>query len=458
MVHCGARGSRPGNLIRFGIARPSPGIGPPAPDSRSLRRNPQIPMYHPLSLFIGLRYTRAKRRNHFISFISLISMLGIALGLVALIVVLSVMNGFHKEITSRILGMASDATLSDPYGGMADWRETLERVRAQPQVVGAAPYVEVQAMLANGSQVSGALLRGIIPAEEDQVATLRKDTVSGSVDDLRDGEFNIILGQELATVLGVAVGDKVTVVTPQVNSTPAGMMPRLKRFTVTGTFSVGMQDYDRGAAFLSLGDAAKLTRLGEGISGLRLKFADQFQAPRLSKEVALALGGPYLVTNWTQHHKNFFAALATEKRMMTIILFLIVAVAAFNIVSTLVMVVTDKRSDIAVLRTLGASPGRIMAIFMVQGTSIGVVGTLLGVVGGVLLGWNVEPVVAWIERVFGVHFLDPSIYYISALPSDVQLSDVTAVGIGAFCMSVVATLYPAWRAARTDPAEALRYE
>jgi lipoprotein-releasing system permease protein len=219
-----------------------------------------------------------------------------------------------------------------------------------------------------------------------------------------------------------------------------------------------MQDYDRGSAFLSLDDAAKLMRLGDGVTGLRLKLTDQFQAPRLAREVALALGGAYLVTDWTQHHRNFFAALATEKRMMTIILFLIVAVAAFNIVSTLVMVVADKRSDIAVLRTLGASSGRIMGIFMVQGTTIGVIGTLLGVVGGVLLAWNVEPIVAWIEGVFGIHFLDPSIYYISRLPSDVRAADVLAVGIGAFCMSVVATLYPAWRAARTDPAEALRYE
>jgi lipoprotein-releasing system permease protein len=415
-------------------------------------------MFHPLSLFIGLRYTRAKRRNHFISFISLISMLGITLGLVALIVVLSVMNGFHKEIQARILGMASDATLSDPYGGMLGWRELLDRVRTQPQVVGAAPFVELQAMLANGSKVSGALLRGILPEDEDQVAELRKDMVAGSLDELRSGEFNIVLGQELALVLGVGVGDKVTVVTPQVSSTPAGMMPRLKRFNVTGIFSVGMQDYDRGAAFLGLDDAAKLMRLGDGVSGLRLKLTDQFQAPRLAREVAQALGGTYLVSDWTQQHRNFFAALATEKRMMTIILFLIVAVAAFNIVSTLVMVVTDKRSDIAVLRTLGASPGRIMGIFMVQGTTIGVVGTLLGVVGGVLLAFNVEPIVAWIEGLFGIHFLDPSIYYISRLPSDVHAADAIAVGIGAFCMSVVATLYPAWRAARTDPAEALRYE
>jgi len=415
-------------------------------------------MFRPLPLYVGLRYTRAKRRNHFISFISAISMLGIMLGIVALIVVLSVMNGFHKEIQERILGMASHATLTDPHGDMANWREVMEAVRTHPAVVGAAPFVELQAMLVNGSEVSGALLRGILPEEEDQVADLRKDMISGSVDDLKAGEFNIVLGQELAAVLGVGVGGKVTVVTPQISATPIGIMPRLKAFNVTGLFAVGMSDYDRGAAFMHLKDAAKLMSLGDGVTGVRLKLTDLFDAPRLSREIAYDLGGPYRVIDWTQHHKNFFAALRTEKRMMSIILFLIVAVAAFNIVSTLVMVVTDKRSDIAILRTLGASPGRVMSIFIVQGTAIGVVGTLLGVVGGVLLAINVESIVAWIEGLFDIHFLDPNIYYISQMPSDVRMGDVLRVAGGAFLMSVVATLYPAWRAARTDPAEALRYE
>ncbi|MBK1722761.1 lipoprotein-releasing ABC transporter permease subunit [Thiocystis violacea] len=415
-------------------------------------------MYHPLPLYIGLRYTRAKRRNHFISFISGTSMVGITLGIVALIVVLSVMNGFHKEIQQRILSMASHATLTNPYGGMEDWPAVLERVRAHEDVVGAAPFVEVQGMLVNSAQVSGALIRGIVPKEEDQVAELRKEMVSGSVDDLVDGAFNIILGRDLAAYLGVGPGDKVTVVTPQVSATPVGIMPRLKRFTVSGIFAVGMADYDRNAAFIEMHDAAKLLSLGEAVSGVRLKLNDMWEAPRLSREIAYDLGGVYRLVDWTQVHANFFSALAMEKRMMSIILFLIVAVAAFNIVSTLVMVVTDKQSDIAVMRTLGISPARVMAIFMVQGTVIGLIGTLLGMVLGVLLAFNVEPVVGAIESLFGVHFLDPSIYYISKLPSDVHLADVLSISGGAFLMSVLATLYPAWRAAKTQPAEALRYE
>ena len=416
-------------------------------------------MYHPLPLYIGLRYTRARRRNHFISFISGTSMVGITLGIVALIVVLSVMNGFHKEIQQRILSMASHATLSDPYGGgMSDWQKVLEQVRGHQDVVGAAPFVEVQGMLVNSAQVSGAMIRGILPKEEDQVADLRRQMVSGSVDDLVDGGFNIILGRDLAAFLGVGPGDKVTVVTPQVSATPVGIMPRLKRFNVSGVFSVGMVDYDRNAAFVEMHDAAKLLNLGDAVSGVRLKLNDMWQAPRLSREIAYDLGGVYRLVDWTQMHANFFSALAMEKRMMGIILFLIVAVAAFNIVSTLVMVVTDKQSDIAVMRTLGLSPARVMGVFMVQGTAIGLIGTLLGMLAGVVLALNVEPVVGAIERLFGIHFLDPSIYYISALPSDVHASDVIGIGAGAFLMSVLATLYPAWRAAKTQPAEALRYE
>jgi lipoprotein-releasing system permease protein len=331
-------------------------------------------------------------------------------------------------------------------------------VSEHPEVVGAAPFVELQVMLANAQNVSGALLRGILPEQEDEVADIREDMVEGSLEDLQPGAYHIILGRELAQVLGVRVGDKVTVVTPQVSVTPVGIMPRLKRFTLTGIFEVGMGDYDRGAGFIHLKDGAKLLRLGDAVSGVRLKLSEMFEAPRIAREVAYRLEGIYRVTDWTQHHRNFFSALRTEKRMMTIILFLIVAVAAFNIVSTLVMVVTDKRSDIAILRTLGASPGRIMGVFMVQGATIGFAGTLLGIAAGVLLALNVETIVAGIERVFGSHFIDPSIYYISRLPSDVHWSDVTFISTGAFVMTLLATLYPAWRAARTDPAEALRYE
>jgi lipoprotein-releasing system permease protein len=416
-------------------------------------------MFHPIPLYIGLRYTRAKRRNHFISFISLISMLGIMLGIMALIVVLSVMNGFQQEIRERILSMASHATLSDPNGGgMADWREVLEKVRAHPDVVGAAPFVEVQAMLVGPSNVSGALVRGIVPVQEDQVAELRRDMVHGSVDDLKAGDFNIVLGRDLAQFLGVVPGDKVTVVTPQVSATPVGVMPRLKRFTVSGVFSVGMADYDRSAAFIQMDDAAKLMAFGDAVSGVRLKLTDMWEAPRQAREIAYDLGGIYRLVDWTQVHANFFRALAIEKRMMSVILSLIVAVAAFNIVSALVMAVTDKRADIAVLRTLGASPLSVMGIFIVQGTAIGLIGTLLGVVTGVLLALNLEPIIGGIETLFGVRFLDPSIYYISELPSDVHWQDVAVIAGSAFLMSIVATLYPAWRAANTQPAEALRYE
>jgi lipoprotein-releasing system permease protein len=414
-------------------------------------------MFRPFPLFVGLRYTRARRRNHFISFISLISMFGIMLGIVALIVVLSVMNGFHKEIQDRILGMASHATLSDPLG-IPDWQALVDQLDDYPQVVGAAPFVEIQSMLMNAGRTQAALLRGILPEQEDAVSDLREDMIAGSMDALAPGAFQIVLGRELAAVLGVGLGDKVTVVTPQLNATPVGVMPRLKAFTVAGVFEVGMSDYDRGAGFMHMEDAARLMRLGDAAEGVRLKLTDMWDAPMVSRELQSSLDGLYQVSDWTQVHRNFFAALRTEKRMMGIILFLIVAVAAFNIVSTLVMVVTDKRADIAVLRTLGASPRRIMAIFMVQGTAIGVFGTLMGVIGGVLLGWNVESIVAAIEQLFDVHFLDPSIYYISVLPSDVHAKDVIRIAVGAFTMTVLATLYPAWRAARTDPAEALRYE
>jgi len=415
-------------------------------------------MYHPISLFIGLRYTRAKRRNHFISFISLISMLGIALGVIALITVLSVMNGFHKEVRERILGMASHADIRALEGGIEDWHAAINQAVQHPRVIGAAPYIEAQTMLVNGSSVSGALVRGILPASEPAVVDVTEHMVTGSLDTLRAGEFHIVLGSELASVLGVGLEDKVTVVVPQTSVTPVGVMPRMKRFQVTGIFEVGMGDYDRGVAMIHMDDAAKLQRLGDKITGVRLKLVDLYEARKVSHELARSFNGLFRVLNWTDYHKNFFAALETEKRMMSLILSLIVGVAAFNIISTLVMVVTDKQSDIAVLRSMGASPGTVMKIFIVQGAVIGLIGTLLGVIGGVLMALNTETVVDAIETWFGMRFIDPDVYYISKLPSDLHWSDVASIGIGAFLISLLATLYPAWRAARTRPAEALRYE
>ncbi|MEJ2423384.1 MAG: lipoprotein-releasing ABC transporter permease subunit [Candidatus Thiodiazotropha sp.] len=415
-------------------------------------------MFKPFELYVGLRYTRAKRRNHFISFISMISMLGIMLGVVALIVVLSVMNGFHKEVRERILGMASHATISGVNGELTDWQSVMAQASKFPHVIGEAPYIEGQGMLISGQKVSGALLRGILPQREGDVSDVIRDIKQGSIETLESGGFNIILGRELASVLGVGVGDKVTLVTPQVNVTPAGILPRLKRLTVSGIFQVGMGEYDRGVAILHIDDAAKLMRLENGVSGVRLKLDDLYLAPQVSREIALKMGGYYRISDWTMQHRNFFAALRTEKRMMTIILSLIVAVAAFNIVSTMVMVVTDKQSDIAILRTLGASPKSIMGIFMVQGATIGVVGNLLGMIGGLLLAYRVEEIVSWIERTFKVDFLDPSIYYITKLPSDPQISDVLFIGGMALLITLLATLYPAWKASRTQPAEALRYE
>ncbi|MGD8908985.1 MAG: lipoprotein-releasing ABC transporter permease subunit, partial [Chromatiales bacterium] len=347
-------------------------------------------MFKPIEFYIGLRYTRAKRRNHFISFISAISMLGIMLGVMALIVVLSVMNGFHKEVRERILGMASHATISGVGGELGDWREVMTRAGDFPHVIGKAPYVEGQGMLISGQKVSGVLLRGIQPELEGQVSDVISSINKGSIDHLTPGGFGIILGRELALILGVDVGEKVTLVTPQINITPAGIMPRLKRFNVVGIFEVGMGDYDRGLAILHIEDAAKLMRLREAVSGVRLKLDDLYLAPEVSRELALEMGGYYRISDWTMQHRNFFAALQTEKRMMTIILSLIVAVAAFNIVSTMVMVVTDKQSDIAILRTLGASPGSVMGIFMVQGATLGVIGNLLGIIFGVWLAFNVE--------------------------------------------------------------------
>ncbi len=415
-------------------------------------------MFRPLEIAIGLRYTRAKRRNHFISFISLTSMLGIALGVTALITVMSVMNGFEKEVRGRILDMVSHLTVTGFDGRLRDWSDVTLQLRENPQVVGTAPYVEAQGMLIHGRKVNGTLIRGIDPALEPAVSNVGEKMVEGTLEVLQPGRFRIVLGRDLARILGVAVGDKVTLVTPSANVTPAGVMPRLKQFTVAGIFYVGMFEYDSSLALIHIADAQRLFRLGEAVTGVRARLKDLFMAPQVRYE--LQQGGllDYWVRDWSSYHANWFRAVKIEKRMIFLLLLLIVAVAAFNIVSTLVMLVTDKQSDIAILRTLGASPRSIMGIFMVQGTLIGFIGTLLGIVGGVSLALNLDTVVPFIERLFGFHILDPGIYYISELPSDLHWEDVwTIVGV-AFALGLLSTLYPAWRASRLQPAEALRYE
>ena len=415
-------------------------------------------MFKPLTLFIGLRYTRTKRRTGFISFITLTSILGIALGVAALITVLSVMNGFEAELRDRILGMTSHASVTGIDGELHDWETLQAPLGREPRVKGWAPYVEGQAMINSDRRVSGSLIRGILPDYEPRVSEVATRLVAGNLSDLKAGEFGIILGAELAEHLGVITGDKITVITPQITATPAGILPRLKRFTVVGIFHVGMFEYDRNLALINLEDAKRLFSMEGAVSGLRLKVDDVFYARQIAREIGPNLPGEYMITDWTQAHSNFFKAIQTEKRVMFIILLLIVAVAAFNIVSTLVMVVTDKRSDIAILRTQGMPPLSVMAIFIVLGTVIGLFGTLIGGIGGVLLALNVETVVPAIEKLFGVHFLSADVYYISELPSKLIWGDVYRITLVAFILSIVATLYPAWQAAKIKPAEELRYE
>ena len=415
-------------------------------------------MFRPYELFIGLRYTHTKRRTHFISFISFTSMLGIALGVTALITVLSVMNGFEHELRERILGMASHASITTYGGQLEDWEGLARLLDGRERLVAAAPYVRGESMLSNGKRVSGALLRGVLPELEGGVSDVVDHIKGGQLDLLREGEYGIILGNELAIALGAGIGDAITVVSPHVSIGPTGIMPRLRRFTVVGIFEVGMYEYDRGVALVHIRDAAKLFQLGDNVTGLRLKLDDIFAAPVVSRELANQLEGDYRVEDWTRQHANFFRAVKTEKRVMFIILTLIIAVAAFNIVSTLIMVVTDKRADIAILRTLGASPRSIMTIFIIQGVVIGVLGTMFGVAGGVGLALNVETIVPAIEQFFNVQFLAADVYYISDVPSELHWKDVWVMSSVALGLSLLATLYPAWRAARTHPAEALRYE
>jgi lipoprotein-releasing system permease protein len=414
-------------------------------------------MFRPLEVFIGLRYTRAKRRNHFISFISLVSILGIAVGVTALITVISVMNGFDKELKDRILGMVSHATIAGVDETVRDWPDALKRAQENPHVLGAAPYVEREAML-QGERNAAAMIRGVMPDIEPRVSEIDKRMVAGKLSDLTPGGFGIVLGKELAMMLGgLRVGDRVTVFAPEFSVTPIGVLPRIKPFTIVGIFEAGMQEYDSGLAVVHMQDAETLYRLN-GPTGIRLRLDDMFQAYAVGRSLADELGQMYRITDWMQGHNNFFKAVAMEKKVMFLILSLIVAVAAFNLVSTLVMLVTDKQADIAILRTLGQSPRSVMGTFMVQGVLVGTLGIAMGVFFGVLLALNVESIVKWIEHTFHVSFLSPDVYYISELPSDLHWSDVGWITITAFVFCVFATLYPAWRAARTEPAAALRYE
>ena len=385
-------------------------------------------------------------------------MLGVALGVAALITVLSVMNGFEKELRERILGMTSHAFITGNGTALSDWQNLQSQIQNQPHLLDSAPFVEGQAMLSQGNRVRGTLIRGVDPTLEPRVSTIHEHIIQGQFNSLQAGDFGIILGHDLARAMGARTGDKITLITPHVSPTPAGVIPRLKRLNVVGIFEIGMYEYDSALAIMNIEDAAKLFRIPNQVTGLRLKLDDVFQAPRITRDIMDTLSPEYRAVDWTYQHANFFRALKTEKTVMFVILLLIVAVAAFNIVSTLIMMVTDKQADIAILRTLGMTPSDIMVIFMVQGVLIGIFGTLLGIIGGVTLALNVENIIAFIESLLGYAILSPEVYYINSIPSDLRWDDVTVIGITAFVLSLLSTLYPSWRAAQTRPAEALRYD
>jgi len=410
-------------------------------------------------LFIGLRYTRAKRRNHYISFISLSSLLGITLGMTALITVMSVMNGFQKEIRTRILGVASHIQVSGVNEKLADWQGVASEAIKHPQVEAAAPYVSAQGMVSFNQVVRGVLVRGVLPSTEDKVADFSRMMISGELNNLVPGEFGIVVGAELAQSLGASKGDKIVLISPQGQMTPVGILPRLKQFTITGIFKAGHFEYDSTLILIHMADAQKLYRMeSTQVSGVRLKLQDLFQAQQVVQELVPMISATTFISDWTSQHANYFRAIQIEKRMLSLILALLILVAAFNIVSTLVMAVTDKQPDIAILRTLGASPRSIMKIFIIQGTLIGVFGTILGVLGGVLLAFNVDSVIAFIEYLFTVQFLSREVYYISEVPSDPHLVDIVTVAIFSFGLTILATIYPSYRASKVNPAEALRYE
>jgi lipoprotein-releasing system permease protein len=409
-------------------------------------------------LFVGLRYTRAKRRNRAISFIAAVSIIGIALGMTALITVLSVMNGFQREIRTRILEAAAHVEIMGPDKRLENWQLVAKEALQNPQVIAAAPYISDQGLLSAGANVRGVLVRGIDPSDEMQVDAIGKHMKLGSFDALKPGRFGIVLGSDLAAMLGVGVGDKVVLIAPQGLVTPAGVLPRLRQFTVVGIFQIGHYQYDSSLALINFDDARALYRMGNAVTGVRLRLKDLFKANQVVHQLSHTITTQVYLTDWTMEYATFFRAVEIEKRMMFIVVILIIAVAAFNIVSSLIMVVTDKRPDIAILRTLGASPGSITKIFFVQGALIGIFGTALGLICGVSLAYNIPVVVPFIEHLFGVHFLAKSVYYISELPSQVQAPDVIATALVSLALSLLATLYPSYRAAKVNPAEALRYE
>ncbi|EPC03864.1 multidrug ABC transporter substrate-binding protein [Litchfieldella anticariensis FP35 = DSM 16096] len=409
-----------------------------------------------LPFLIGLRYVRAKRRNHFISFISLTSMLGLMLGVAVLILVLSVMNGFDHELRTRVLGMVPHAKI-EARGGLTDWQSLAERLLQRERVIGAAPYVEQQGMFSIGGNNKGAMVTGIDPEYEDQVSIIGEHMQQGSLDDLVPGEWNVVLGSLLARQLGVGVGDRVTLLVPEASITPAGVFPRLKRFTVSGIFSVGA-DLDANLAYANIEDMQTLARMGDAVGGLRLELDDLFAASAETRAIINELGSGYRGLDWTYSHGNLFQAIQMEKRMIALLLTVIIAVAAFNIVSTLVMVVTDKHADIAILRTIGATPRSIMGIFVVQGLAIGIIGILIGVAAGIGLALTISELISGIESLFDIQFLDANVYFISYLPSQLEWSDVRNIVAAALGLTFLSTLYPAWRAARIQPAEVLRYE
>ncbi|RUR19579.1 lipoprotein-releasing ABC transporter permease subunit [Legionella qingyii] len=414
-------------------------------------------MYKPLALFMGLRYTRSRKKNHFVSFISLSSMLGIGIGVMVLITVLSVMNGFDQQIHNRFFGMAPEITVSGPNERLSDWPEVAKKIQTISEIKALAPYVGGQGLMVHEGQVYPIVLTGVLPEKEEKMSHLQDKLLAGSLSNLKD--FGIILGRGLADSMGTMIGDKVTVMIPQATVTPAGMIPRFKRFTVVGVFSAGSGfNFDTKLAFINMGDAQKLLQMGDDVTGIKMKIDNVYQAPELTSRLSHLLGEEYQVGNWTQQYGAFFQAVKMEKTMMFLILLLIIAVAAFNLVSSLVMVVNDKQAEIAILRTIGATPSTILWTFIVQGMMVGIVGTLFGLIGGLLLANNATTIVNHLQTWFHFKVLSSSIYFVDYLPSKILFSDLWKVCVMALLMSFFATIYPAWRASKTVIAEALHYE